>query len=70
MMSHYILIFYMLMFIYLDDYTVRVTNLPEDTTDEDLKDLFKIATGRITRIFLAKDKNTNRSKARYVLLGI
>jgi len=44
-----------------DDFTVRVTNLPEDTTDQDLKDLFS-ATGKVLRIYLAKDKQTQRCK--------
>lgn len=44
-----------------DENTVRVTNLPEDTTDQDLRDLFQ-SIGRVTRIFLAKDKQTGRSK--------
>jgi len=44
-----------------DENTVRVTNLPEDTTDQDLRDLFG-QVGRVNRIFLAKDKNTGRSK--------
>jgi len=44
--------------------TVRVTNLPEDVQDQDIKDLFNIANipGRVTRIFLAKDKFTGQSK--------
>jgi len=44
-----------------DDFTVRVTNLPEDTTYQDLKDLFSM-TGKVQRIFLAKDKATQRCK--------
>jgi len=44
-----------------DDFTVRVTNLPEDTTDQDLKDLFSM-TGKVLRIYLAKDKQTQRCK--------
>ena len=40
---------------------VRVTNLPEETTDADLRDLFS-TVGRVQRIYLAKDKQTMRSK--------
>lgn len=36
---------------------VRVTNLPEETVEQDLRDLFQ-RFGRITRCFMAKDKNT------------
>lgn len=41
--------------------TIRVTNLPEDIQDNDLKELFH-KFGRISRIFLAKDKYTGQSK--------
>lgn len=41
--------------------TIRVTNLPEEIQDGDLKDLFS-PFGRISRIFLAKDKYTGQSK--------
>jgi translation initiation factor 3 subunit G len=44
-----------------DAATIRVTNLSEETRDGDLKDLFG-RFGTITRIFLAKDKNTQQSK--------
>jgi len=44
-----------------DDYTVRVTNLSEDTRDSDLDELFK-PFGQVARIYLAKDKTTNQSK--------
>lgn len=41
--------------------TIRVTNLPGEMHDSDIKDLFgKI--GRISRIFLARDKYTGTSK--------
>lgn len=41
--------------------TIRVTNLPGDMQDNDIKELFgKI--GRITRIFLARDKYTGTSR--------
>lgn len=41
--------------------TIRITNLPEETQDSDIRDLFK-DFGRITRIYLAKDKSTGNSK--------
>jgi len=41
--------------------TIRVTNLPEEIQDSDLKDLFG-PFGRVVRIFLAKDKYTGQSK--------
>jgi translation initiation factor 3 subunit G len=41
--------------------TIRVTNLPEDVQDNDIKDLFK-PFGRVSRIFLARDKFTGQSK--------
>lgn len=49
-----------------DENTVRVTNLPEETTDADLRDLFS-RVGRVQRIYLAKDKQTMRSKVDIVL---
>uniref|UniRef100_A0A0N4ZRP2 Eukaryotic translation initiation factor 3 subunit G n=1 Tax=Parastrongyloides trichosuri TaxID=131310 RepID=A0A0N4ZRP2_PARTI len=46
-----------------DEFTVRVTNLPEDFADLDniLKSMFS-SIGRIDRFFLAKDKATNLNK--------
>jgi translation initiation factor 3 subunit G len=44
-----------------DSNTLRVTNLSEDVTDDDLRDLFG-RFGRISRVFLAKDRETNRTK--------
>jgi len=41
--------------------TVRVTNLSEDVKESDLQDLFK-RFGKISRIYLAKDKHTGLSK--------
>lgn len=38
-----------------DDCTVRVTNLSEETKEDDLEDLFG-RIGKISRIYLAKDK--------------
>jgi translation initiation factor 3 subunit G len=44
-----------------DAATIRVTNLSEDTKEQDLQDLFR-NYGPISRIFLAKDKSTQLSK--------
>lgn len=44
-----------------DEATVRVTNLPEETQDHDLRDLFT-PFGLVSRVYLAKDKVTNTSK--------
>jgi len=41
--------------------TIRVTNISEDTTEKDLQDLFQ-PFGRITRVYLAKDKETMQSR--------
>lgn len=41
--------------------TIRVTNLPGDMQDSDIKDLFG-QIGRISRIFLARDKYTGTSR--------
>jgi len=41
--------------------TLRITNLSEDTTENDLGELVR-PFGRTTRIFLAKDKYTNTSR--------
>lgn len=41
--------------------TIRVTNLPGEMQDSDIKDLFG-RCGRITRIFLARDKITGISR--------
>ena len=44
-----------------DHATIRVTNLSEDTREDDLQELFR-PFGGISRIYLAKDKNTGASK--------
>jgi len=44
-----------------DEYTIRVTNLPEEATENDLMELFK-PFGKVNRVFLAKDKNTQQSR--------
>jgi len=41
--------------------TLRVTNLSEDTTEHDLRELFQ-PFGRTTRIYLAKDRATGLSR--------
>jgi len=41
--------------------TIRVSNLAEETSEPDLQDLFK-PFGTVSRIYLAKDKNTGISK--------
>lgn len=41
--------------------TIRVTNLPGEMQDSDIKELFG-SLGRITRIFLARDKYTGTSR--------
>ena len=45
-----------------DQTTVRVTNLSEETQESDLRELFSYF-GQIKRVFLAKDKATQQSKA-------
>jgi len=44
-----------------DENTCRVTNLPEDTDEQELRDLFS-KHGKVNRIYLAKDKQSGRSK--------
>jgi translation initiation factor 3 subunit G len=41
--------------------TIRVTNLSESTTESDLQELFQ-RFGRISRVYLAKDKETMQSR--------
>lgn len=41
--------------------TIRVTNISEETTEADLQQLFQ-AFGRISRVYLAKDKETLQSR--------
>jgi translation initiation factor 3 subunit G len=40
---------------------IRVTNISEDTTENDLRELFR-RFGTTSRIYLAKDKGTNQSR--------
>jgi len=44
-----------------DNLSVRVTNLSEDTTEADVRELFE-RIGRVSRIFLAKDRVTGLSR--------
>jgi len=44
-----------------EEATVRVSNLSEDTKEDDLRDLFK-PFGPISRVFLAKDKKNDTSR--------
>lgn len=44
-----------------DENSVRVTNLSEDVTDEDLLELFG-AFGQVQRVFVAKDRETGESR--------
>jgi len=44
-----------------DQNTIRVTNISEATSEEDLQELFQ-AFGRISRVYLAKDKETMQSR--------
>lgn len=44
-----------------DDYTVRVSNLPEEATETDIQELFR-PFGKVMRTFLAKDKNKQISR--------
>jgi translation initiation factor 3 subunit G len=41
--------------------TLRVTNISEDTTEDDLKELFR-QFGQLTRTYLAKDRETGASR--------
>lgn len=52
-----------------DQYTIRVSNLPEDAKEQDLYDLFD-HFGKIHRVFLAKDKVTRASKVSLVSIGV
>merc|ERR1712157_161870 len=44
-----------------DQNTIRVTNISEDTTEADLQELFG-RFGRISRVYVAKDKETMQSR--------
>lgn len=44
-----------------EEYTIRVTNLPEEATENDIMELFK-PFGKVNRVFLATDKVTKQSR--------
>ncbi|GMH57034.1 hypothetical protein TL16_g02273, partial [Triparma laevis f. inornata] len=44
-----------------DANTIRCTNISEETTEKDLQELFK-DFGRISRVYLAKDRETMQSR--------
>uniref|UniRef100_A0A6U3CLB1 Eukaryotic translation initiation factor 3 subunit G n=1 Tax=Lotharella globosa TaxID=91324 RepID=A0A6U3CLB1_9EUKA len=44
-----------------DYHSLRVTNISEDATEDDLRDLFR-RCGDITRVFLARDRQTGKSR--------
>ncbi|MFH4974930.1 hypothetical protein AB6A40_001639 [Gnathostoma spinigerum] len=44
-----------------EENTCRVTNLPEECDEVELRSLFSTA-GNVTRVFIAKDKHTNKPK--------
>ena len=46
-------------------HTVRVTNLSEEITEQDLKDLFG-AYGPLQRVFLARERTTRESKVSHM----
>lgn len=41
--------------------TLRVTNVSEDTTDNDLRELFS-AFGRVVRVYIGRDRDTGIGK--------
>ncbi|QSL66159.1 hypothetical protein MERGE_000534 [Pneumocystis wakefieldiae] len=44
-----------------ENYTVRVTNVSEEAREEDIREMFE-RFGRISRLYLARDKETGRGK--------
>jgi translation initiation factor 3 subunit G len=44
-----------------DEPSLRISNLPMDTTEDDLRELFS-RFGRVSRVYLAKDKDTGQSR--------
>jgi translation initiation factor 3 subunit G len=44
-----------------DSNTLKVTNLSEDTTEDDIRDLFR-TFGHTTRVYLARDRNSHESR--------
>lgn len=55
----------------LEGFSIRVTNLPENTNEADLRDIFQ-RFGTVIRIFPAKDKRTQLNRVSQVkcILGI
>ena len=45
----------------MEGYSIRVTNLPENTSESDLRDIFS-RFGDVIRIFPAKDKRTQLNR--------
>lgn len=41
--------------------TLRVTNVSEDTTEDDLRDLF-VKFGRVARVYIGRDRDTGIGK--------
>ena len=41
--------------------TLRVTNVSEDTTDQDLRDLFNVF-GKVARVYIGRDRETGQGK--------
>ena len=44
-----------------DLYTLRVTNVSEETTDQDLRELFG-RIGRVARVYIGRDRETGQGK--------
>lgn len=44
-----------------DSATLRVSNLSDDTSEDDLQQLFR-PFGSLTRVYIAKDRNTGLSR--------
>ena len=44
-----------------EDSTVRVTNLPEETVEDDLREIFR-RFGSIVRVYLSRDRRTGMCK--------
>ena len=54
-----------------DENTIRITNLPPDTTDDDLKDICGMQTLKMrkpSRLFLARDKTRDVCKVGYPMI--
>ncbi|KIJ29118.1 hypothetical protein M422DRAFT_188952, partial [Sphaerobolus stellatus SS14] len=54
--------FYLLIYLCRDDLpTLRVTNVSEDASDNDLRELFSVC-GRVARVYIGKDRETGIGK--------